>query len=580
MYSINNEVIRIAFQAREAKAWSRSGVILAMAGILFFAIPAPFLASTCPPSAPGTPPVFSLEDDLLVADGAVNYLSVYENTLYIGGAFEHVGKRTGGLIAVDKLTGVLDEGWPQVSGTVNVIVPDGSGGWYIGGDFTKVGAYDRVAIARIHADKTVDPCFRMEGYKGYVDKIAIYGSTLYVSGSLEPFPAPLYSKCLWSLDATDGSLLSWDPALGQPLPWPVVSDLLISGDTLYVAGSFFRASGEDRWGLASFNLTDGSLTTWNPNPNQYGGFWGVRVDSIAKVGNLIVVAGSFNSIGAASRNYLAAVDATTGLADPWNPGSDSEEITRLYLDKAQNKLYILGEFTNIGGQARGGVARFDAGTLALDSWAPTTDMAALEVLGSGTSVYICGAFESVNGQSRKYLANLDYSAGALKSLNIPLDDWVHSLAEAGSLLLLGGSFSLIDPVERKCAAAIDLQTGQVTPWQVSAPGLTDIKSIDQIVRDGDRVYANGVFFGPCWWGSGSCDNQQIAALDAASGNTVYWMHPGWWPTQSDGPPPEPFLSITSDKIISAGRANDCWPPKNIVVFDKATGLRLTAILFI
>src|SRR6185503_20568494 len=66
------------------------------------------------------------------------------NTLYIGGNFSQVGPPTGSGVPVDPATGLPSGNFPRVTGTVHAVVPDGSGGWYIGGDFTAVGGISRL----------------------------------------------------------------------------------------------------------------------------------------------------------------------------------------------------------------------------------------------------------------------------------------------------------------------------------------------------------------------------------------------------------------------------------------------------
>ncbi|NWG27974.1 MAG: delta-60 repeat domain-containing protein [Ignavibacteriaceae bacterium] len=78
------------------------------------------------------------------------------NTVYIGGAFTHVGPSTGCGTAIDLTTGNPNLTFDKVNGSVAASVPDGSGGWYIGGVFTKVGSVPRNMLAHINADGSLD----------------------------------------------------------------------------------------------------------------------------------------------------------------------------------------------------------------------------------------------------------------------------------------------------------------------------------------------------------------------------------------------------------------------------------------
>src|ERR1700687_3726996 len=103
----------------------------------------------------------SRPDRTFVTNGPVNAVARSGDTIFIGGRFNQVGPRTGfGVEVATDGTQPMDQ--PEVSGgegLVQTVAPDGSGGWYIGGLFTHVGAGARNNIAHILADKSVDPSF-------------------------------------------------------------------------------------------------------------------------------------------------------------------------------------------------------------------------------------------------------------------------------------------------------------------------------------------------------------------------------------------------------------------------------------
>ena len=69
-------------------------------------------------------------------NGSVITAVLSGNTLYIGGWFTRVGPATGGGLPIDGSSGSPISGFPKVAGTVQAVVADGSGGWYIGGRFS------------------------------------------------------------------------------------------------------------------------------------------------------------------------------------------------------------------------------------------------------------------------------------------------------------------------------------------------------------------------------------------------------------------------------------------------------------
>ena len=81
----------------------------------------------------------SVDPNFWVANGPVTSVVRDGSTIYIGGNFNRVGPATGGGVPLDASTAAPLGNFPKVAGVVRAIVPDGSGGWYLGGSFTSVG---------------------------------------------------------------------------------------------------------------------------------------------------------------------------------------------------------------------------------------------------------------------------------------------------------------------------------------------------------------------------------------------------------------------------------------------------------
>ena len=98
-----------------------------------------------------------------------------------------------------------------------------------------------------------------------------------------------------------------------------------------------------------------------------------RVYSIAvQTDGKIVAGGQFHSIGGATRNFIARLDATTGLADSFDPNGNGRAESGVYaiVVQADGKILACGRFGTIGGQTRNNIARLDAVTGLADSWNP------------------------------------------------------------------------------------------------------------------------------------------------------------------------------------------------------------------
>src|SRR5215218_1660736 len=90
-------------------------------------------------------------------DGEVRATAQIGNRVYVAGSFRRVGPlRTGSAGVANATTGAFEAGFPTVDGMVNAVVPDGAGGWYLGGDFEVVGGLYRQNLAHVGADGSVD----------------------------------------------------------------------------------------------------------------------------------------------------------------------------------------------------------------------------------------------------------------------------------------------------------------------------------------------------------------------------------------------------------------------------------------
>jgi trimeric autotransporter adhesin len=194
-------------------------------------------------------------------DGPVHALLVHEDAIYLGGNFSYVGPANGGANGVDAVEGTPRPGFPTVDGAVYAVLPDGRGGWFIGGDFERVGDLPRANLARIQADLSVDPQWAPQA-KNTVHALAHGAGRVYAGGAFTQLNGQSRSR-MGALDAHTGSLLEFNPA-----PNSTVLTIVPRGDLLYVGGSFTRVGGQARNRLASVTAVAGQATNWDPNANN------------------------------------------------------------------------------------------------------------------------------------------------------------------------------------------------------------------------------------------------------------------------------------------------------------------------
>lgn len=272
---------------------------------------------------------------------------------------------------------------------------------------------------------------------------------------------------LAALNMTTGAVNNWSPVVAGG----GVQTLAIDGSTLYAGGNFKRVSGQLRRGLAAFDLRSQRIRSWYPGglpPGFDGYIYGVR--AIAPAGGVIYVGGDFTQIGGQERFGVAAVDAESGQLLPMATriGSPPDDgVTAIAV--ASDRVFIAGDFKTVNGVRRDGLAALDPSSLEVAGWNPTNDgygdEAALST--SGQRVYAARNFTRVNGQSRTGLAAFDATTGLLLPWNPQASTGIfgiQAIAAGGSTVYVGGSFDRIGGESRPCLAAVRATDAIATDW--------------------------------------------------------------------------------------------------------------------
>jgi WD40 repeat protein len=500
-------------------------------------------------------------DKTWVTDGRVSSVVRAGDRVYLGGSFTLVGPNTGFGAALSAADGRIDTSFPRINDKVRAVVADGSGGWYIGGDFQRVGSAFRPGLAHILAGGAVDPAWKPRTDRS-VNALALSpdGTRLYAGGAfgvvdgatrnglvaldaatgeadpgwnpdangavnalaLSPDGARLYAGGAFTAvgGVTHPRLVALDAATGAPQhEWDpnannVVRALALSPDgaRLYAGGTFTAVRGVARGYLAAVDSTRGSVEAWNPDANGAVNALALSVD-----GSDLYAGGDFTAVGGASRNRLAKIDAA-GAVRPWNPDAN-KTVSALALSPEGDTVYVGGDFTGIGGVTRNRLAAVGAGTGASTAWNPVANgtVGALAASRDGGRVYAGGALTSVGGVSRARLAALNASTGELDPgwaprANKPV--YALALSPDGTRIYVGGDFTTVSGSARGYLAAVDVGTGAVNPqWNPAA---------DSAVR---TIFASerGVYVGGNFGTINSLSRARLALLNDSTGAP----EPGW-----------------------------------------------------
>ena len=392
---------------------------------------------------------------------------------------------------------------------------------YVAGFFTSIGGEPRRYLAGIDA-ATGDATSWNPNPSAGVISIALHGEAAYVTGGFTTIGGAS-RRAIAAVDVTSGAATAFDPdpSPSRALPgmiFPQVDELIVAGDTVYATGLFSAIGGASRDGLAAVDATTGSARAWDPNP-------GGHVTALAVAGGDAYVGGSFAGAGTplGTVRGLARIDAAGTLDTAWTPDPNGR-VNALVADGAS--LYVGGDFATIAGSTRGGLASISQASGAATAWNPALAgtpayaqrVNALAVAGS--MVYVAGGFTSVGGTPRNGLAAIDAGTAAPTAWDPdPEHVWPTELVATDEVVYLGGDFhGSLGGTPRSHLAAVDAGTGALLPWDPD-PGYV----VNALALAGERLYAGGEFSS-----IGGAFRAGIAALDLASGTATSWNPGAGW----------------------------------------------------
>lgn len=411
-----------------------------------------------------------------VINGPVNTAVRIGNTLYIGGSFSRIAPSSNGLgsmVAVNPATGQIVTGRvPVIDDTINALLPDGSGGYYVGGFFEKVNGSNQANLIRVNAAGQRITTFNPGA--GGVRALALAGGHLWVGGNFT-FVAGQFRQRLVAMDPVTGQLRAFNTDANGD-----VQALAVLNDKLIVAGAFTEIAGQPRARIAWFNSTTGALLPGNSPADG-------NVNALAVSGNIVYAGGAFANIGGFARARIAAIDET-GAVTPWTAPAMTNNINKVVV--ANGVVYAGGLLTISGATPRSNAAAFDAATGALMAWnpAPAGNVTGLTV--SGSVIYIGGNFSFAGGQPRTGIVAVDAVSGALTPWNPGLIRQANAVEiAADGTVVIGGGSNATGGVARDNVAAFDLVSGALLPWNPQAGGI----SINAMAADGNKIYIGGNF---------------------------------------------------------------------------------------
>ncbi|HWB03131.1 MAG TPA: hypothetical protein VG796_08920 [Verrucomicrobiales bacterium] len=265
-------------------------------------------------------------------------------------------------LRAQQVAGTVDPGFNPNPGAISSLAVQPGGRILLGNFHGTVDGQFVEGIACLYADGVMESrqTFAPEAAGDTVDWVAVQpdGKILLGGAFSEIGDAPRDRFARLHADGTLESTDTFNPGSG---PNAGIECLAFQTDGKIVIGDAFdKVAGQPRQGIVRLNA-DGSLESaagFRADTNEDGEVYGIAVQTDGK----IVAGGGFNRINGELRRRIARLlpDGTPEGTATFNAGFGPDGTVRRVMLQADGKILLLGDFGEVNGQPRAGLARLNA----------------------------------------------------------------------------------------------------------------------------------------------------------------------------------------------------------------------------
>jgi uncharacterized delta-60 repeat protein len=289
-----------------------------------------------------------------------------DGKVLIAGSFTNVNGVLRNRIARLNSNGTLDTSFdpgagPDYDVNTTALQPDGK--ILIGGGFGGVAGVTRNALARLNPNGSLDEAFVPNlASDSFVDCVLVQSNKVVLSGIFQTPPSPAVDQVI-RLNP-DGSV---DNAFQQATANGEILSLLSQPDGEIIGfGSFTTVNGASRSHVARLN-NNGSLdSTFVPGAGPNGDVLAAGLQSNGK----IVIGGNFVNVDGAGKNGVARLNADGTLDPVYNTGSGVQGSLQALALQPDGRAVIGGFISAVDGLARNGIARLQGDVSVVPLTAP------------------------------------------------------------------------------------------------------------------------------------------------------------------------------------------------------------------
>lgn len=333
-------------------------------------------------------------------NGQVYSLAISGSTLFAGGTFSSArGVTRTGLCAFDILesggSGNLLPWAPRLNSTSvrpNEFIYD-SGIIYMGGDFTSVNGVSKGRFAKIDINGNVDPL--NVNFNGAVLSLEKRGDDIFVGGDFTTVGG--IGRNRLAMVSSAGLLSPWNPSATSS----VRAITQGSSGEIYVGGDFVSLSGNTQY------IRYGKFL---PNLALDPGFTGEFLDTVNDIyfdNDKLFVVGGFEGVRHGN-GITTNLNGSLNYLSGWLP--DSNGIDILKVTKIQDRLWLMGDFFNVGYYCPN-LMKLNYNGSPDVQFCPLPDDSVSGFAFSGDHMYVAGVFDQLRGESSIRLAHLNLPNG-------------------------------------------------------------------------------------------------------------------------------------------------------------------------
>ncbi|MES2389248.1 MAG: T9SS type A sorting domain-containing protein [Bacteroidota bacterium] len=414
-------------------------------------------------------------------DGPVKTIVRDGNTIFIGGDFKSAGRTTGHCTLLNLQNGKqLLQNYPYVKGDVLTSLPDGQGGWYIGGSFTQIGNSSKSYFARLKPDLSLDSSFAPQ-VRVPIVKMVQSGSRIFIVDS---------TGHIGAVKVTTGFATNWNPVLAGGKAITLTS----AGSVIYIGGTFTSVNGQSRSCVAAVDTISGEPFSWNPLIKSTLWPYTLRINCIVSRKGKVYIGGVFDEAGTLTRYNLASFDSVSGSLQIWNPaarmGAEPKGVSNV-MSEGKNSMYLAGELTTNSSTYNYTIA-VDFVSGIKNDWQPDFGYSsghAEDILEYEDKVYILRSFSDMTPPGYcQYILTTDTLVGYEVGWRGDFNGRVRSINIGAGKMFACGDFTIAQQPTRYGLAAFDANTGALKPWNPRTNGY-----VDKILLDNGKLYIGGYF---------------------------------------------------------------------------------------